>query len=195
MLVTNDIILQAKRRLAALGNTPAIEDAEIDIAACLPSALSALARKVMQDDARRHLLQQDYTVTLDASGIGNLLAATGSITSTADILVDGVHWGVVRDADGNLLQPLKNYAAFLRPQPLVFDYYCLRGERIHTRSKQQQVDVPTDIQSVTGPLTVTANFEPKVCTVVPDELSDDLITELCAIVVGKLAAKSAPKNA
>lgn len=187
MLVSDDVVLQSKRRLVAMFGAE-WDEKEIDLFATLPTALSMLARKVLENDAKRHLLQQDYTVTLTA-GVGNLLTATGSLTSSADIIADGVYWGVVQDADGNILQPIKNYASFLRPQPLVFDYYCLKGERIHTRSKTQQVSVPSDVTGVTSPLTITANFEPKVCTVVPDELEDDLIECLMEAVVAKLPAK------
>lgn len=193
MLVTNDIVLQAKRRLNATTPGNIAEDFEIDIAAALPSALAALAIKVMLSDSKRGLLQQDYSVTLTA-GIGNLITATGSITSAADILMEGVYWGVVQDADGDLLQPLKNYSAFLRPQPLIHSYYCLRGERIHTRSKDQQVNIPAEVTSVTGPLTVTASFEPSTCEVVPDELADELIECLVNLVLTKMPETLAAKQ-
>jgi len=183
--VSNDIVTLAVRRLNASTPDNQWEGRELDIAACLTNALERLGDKVMWDDAKRGLLQQDYTVTL-SSGVGDLLAATGSITGDADILTNGVYWGVVKDADGNILQPLKNYSAFLRPQPLIYDYYCLKGQHIHTRSKLQQVNLPSDVTSVTGPLTITANFEPATAEDVPSELQDDLVTILCEIVLTKL---------
>ena len=193
MLVTNDIILIASRRLQAASGMAITPDIEIDIAAQMQSALAALAKMTMANDAKRGLLQQDYTIALTA-GIGNLITATGAITTAADMLMDGVYWGVVIDADGDILQPLKNYSAFLKPQPLIYSYYCLRGERIHTRSRFQQVNYPSDVTSVTGPLTITANFEPATCEVVPNELGDDLIECLVNLVLTKMPETLAAKK-
>ena len=193
MLVTDSIILQAKRRLIAGSGGAITADIEIDIAAQIQSALAALAQKTMRNDSKRGLLQQSYSVTL-TSGVGNLLTTVGSVTGVADMLMEGIFWGLVVDGDGNLLCPLKNYSAFVRPQPSVFGYYCLRNERIYTRAKDESFTIPSEIQGVTGPLTVTASFEPATCEVVPNELGDDLIEALVNLVLTKMPETLAAKK-
>lgn len=186
-MTTDDLILTAKRRLNAGTAGRAWEQFDIDIAACVSQALGELSMRVMNDDARRGLLQQSYSVTLDSDGIGNLQTATGSITLAAgEILSDGVYAGYVKDADGEVLHPIKNYPQFVSPQPLHASYYCLVNKRIHTRSRYQQVYSPADIVTVATPLTVYSSYAPANVSNVPDELTDDLVNCLCEIVLEKL---------
>lgn len=176
-MTASELIERAKRQL----NAP---DLEINLAACVMQASGRLARKVMRDDALRPLLQQVYSVTLSAAGEGDLLAATGSITGNAgEILIDGIRLGVVVDADGNILQPLLHYHDFLRPQATQYAYYNLKDRKILTRAIDQQVNVPSDVVGVNGPLSITASFDPQEVTDYPAELEDHLVQELCDVVM------------
>ena len=172
-----ELIERAKRQL----NAPELE---INLAACVLQAAGRLAQKVMRDDALRPLLQQEYPVTLDAAGKGDLLAAVGSVTTTAgEILIEGVKLGVVLDGEGQRLHPLLHYHDFLAPQPTVFGYYCIKDKAtILTRARDQQVTTLADIQSATSPLTITASYTPALVTNFPPELEDMLVDELCNVV-------------
>lgn len=180
-----DLVEYATRRLSAGDNAATWAQSEIDLNALVPSALAVLARDVARDDVRRGLLQQDFEVTLDSSGIGNLLTATGSITADADILFEGVTLGIVKDASSVVLRKLTHYADFVRPQPTVFGYYCLTGERIHTRAVNVSATNPAEISGAASPLTIRANFEPYHVADVPRELEDDLVTALVTLVARK----------
>lgn len=183
----NDLVATAKYRLTA-GN-PGFDWQlnELDLAPAVDSALQLLATQTMLDDTNRGLLQQSYSVTLTA-GVGDLLAATGSVTSTAgEILMEGVAMGSVMDGDGEILQPLAHLSQFYRPQPQVFSYYYLApGGKIWTRTRQTQVNGPNDIQGVNSPLTVLASYVPASVTSVPSELENDLVEALCSVVLRKI---------
>ena len=185
-MTADQLVEYVTRRLHAASPTNEWAKNRVNILAAIPAGIHELARKVMFDPSLRPLLQQDYSVSLNGSGVGDLLAATGSVTSAAgDILLDGVHLGVVRDADGNLLVNIPHYRGFLRPQPTVFAYYCLVDRKIYTRALNTAVNLPTDIVSVTGPLTVTANFAPASVTHIPTEIEDDLVGHVVEVLLRK----------
>lgn len=174
-MTTPELIERAKRQL----HNP---DLEIDLAACVMQAKSAVAQTVMRDPMRRSLLIQEYPVTLDATGRGDLLTAVGSVTNNAgEILIGGI-WAVL-DADGVKLHPLLHYHDFIAPQNTAFGYYNLKDTgAILTRAIGQQVFTLTDIQSANGPITVTASYEPEDVDDFPSELEPDLVQALCNIV-------------
>ncbi len=177
----NELVERAKRQL----NMPNLE---VNFAACVMQASGRLAQRVMRDDALRPLLQQVYSVTLSAAGEGDLLTTTGSITGNAgEILIDGIRFGVVIDADGNILQPLLHYHDFLRPQATQYAYYNLKDRKILTRAIDQQVNAPSDIVGVNGPLSITASFDPQEVDDYPAELEDHLVQELCDIAANATA--------
>lgn len=184
----NDLVERSKRRLNAGQPEPHVwVSSEIDLAACVQQAIAELSQRVMMDSSLRTLLQQDYSVTLDANGIGDPLAAVGSITGVAgEVLQEGIKFGVVIDADGNVLVPITHYSDFLRPQAVQLAYYCLKDRKILTRALGQAVNGPSDIFGVSSPLTITASFEPQVVDSFPDELADDLVNTLCKIVTTKI---------
>jgi hypothetical protein len=186
----SELVERAKRQLnAGQGQPRAWPESEIDLAACAKQALASLARQVMADEARRTLLQQTYSVSLDGAGVGSPLAASGSVTGlTGEILMEGIWYGSVIDASNNVLAPIIHYADFLRPQPLAYAYYCLKDRKILTRAKNVPVNGPADIVGVTGPLTITASFEPAKVENVPSELENDLVNALCDIVARKTPA-------
>src|SRR5262245_38871982 len=101
-----ELVERAKRQMNAGEAGTAWPDSELDMSACVMQAQSQLAQRVMRDDALRSLLQQEYTLTLDSSGEGDLSAAVGSIAG--DILLEGVRFGVVIDNDRNVLKPLRH---------------------------------------------------------------------------------------
>ncbi len=182
----DELIQYAKRRLAALPESSGWPLQEIAIGSCIPAAIHELSYAVMCDDAKRNLLQQDYTVALDGAGVGDLLSAVGSVTGLAgEILQEGVYIGVVLDADNNLLCPLKHYRDFLSPQPTIYGYYNLSDKSIRTRAINLQVTTPLDIVGVTGPLIVTASYAPTNVTDIPVELTDDLVGYLVQVVLRK----------
>jgi hypothetical protein len=192
-MTADELIERAKRQLNAGQPQPHVwPGSEIDIGACVLQAVGELSDRVMRDNALRTLLQQDYIVTLDGAGEGDLLATTGSITAnTGEALQEGVYIGVVRDADNNVLVPLAHYSDFLRPQPTVYAYYCLKDRKIATRAIGVAVNTPADIVSVNGPLTVTASFAPNEVDDFPLELHDQLVQTLVNLV----SAKVMPANA
>lgn len=183
-----DLIERAKRRLSAGAPQPHVwPDNEIELAACVSDAIHELSSAVLMDNQRRPWLQQDLTVTLNAAGEStNLLTAVGSLTGqTAEVILEGIMLGAIRDADNNVLVPLMHYADFLRPQSTQFAYYCLKDRVIATRALGVAVNSPADIASVLGPLVVTASFAPKNITDVPLNLEDDLVAHLCEVVLRK----------
>lgn len=173
-MTKDELVERARRQLAAW------PDSEIDLGACVLQAKSNVAHVVMRDDSRRSLLQQDYSVALNASGVGDLLAATGAIAG--EILMEGIEFGAVIDADGNILQLLIHYHDFIRPQDTNYAYCCRKGRNMHTRAINAQVNRPNEIQGVTGPITITANFEPTSVDDFPSELEPDLVDALCSVI-------------
>lgn len=182
-----ELIERAKRQLS-LG-----PEAEIELGACVMQALSVLGHDVMRSDELRGWLQQTYPVTL-VSGVGDLLTAVGSVSGNAgEILIEGIRYGVVKDADNNVLQPLLHYFDFLRPQSTVYAYYAVVGRSIHTRAIGVAVTGPADIVGVTGPLSITANFTPTDVGDVPPELEERLVHNLVRIF--SLKTYTDPPNA
>lgn len=178
-----ELIERAKRRLSAGEASPRVwPENEIELAAAVDAAIHRLADAVMNDDARRMWLQQEFTLEIDpVTGRGTLTTATATITGT--ILPDGIRYGRVVDADGNQLWPLMHYQAFLNPQPTFRAYYCLVGRQIYTRRKGGQVQNPSDIQPVSTPLTITASYVPAAVADVPDILADDLVDSLVGLIL------------
>lgn len=183
-------LIERTKRLAGAGapSPDAWARSEFDLAACVALAIHEVAMSVMRDDHRRALLQQDYSVDLDAAGEGDLLTASGAITNTADVLLEGVHLGAVRDSDGNILQPLRHQADFYSPQYAGFGYYLLAGRRIKTRARSAQVTTPDSIQGAASPVIVTASFSPTNVLFIPLELEDDLVRALAMVVARKAAS-------
>jgi hypothetical protein len=188
-MTKDELVERAKRQLNAGAPQPrSWPDAEIDIDACVLLAANDLANEVMRDPYLRALLQQTYSVPLDANGQGDLLAATGSITGVAgEILLDGIRSGVVLDNDGNQLYPILHYADFLRPQTTAIGHYHIKDrDKILTRAKGVQVTDPGSIQGANGPLVITANFTPADVSNFPPELDDRLVQTLCNVVARKV---------
>lgn len=191
----NELVERAKRQLNAGQPQPHTwPESEIDLAACVMQAISAMAHDVMRSDELRSLLQQEYSVTLDSSGEGDLLAAVGSITGIAgEILIDGVRFGAVLDAEGHKLQPILHYADFVAPQSTVFGYYHIKDRAtILTRARDMQVNTSFDIVSAAGPLTVTASFAPQSVTHISPELEEPTVHSLVRIVALKTYADAKP---
>jgi hypothetical protein len=188
--VTIAELVERSKRLAGAGSgsPDAWAKAEIDLAACVQIAIHELANDVMRDPERRAWLQQKYTVQLDGAGEStDLLTANGSITGQAgEIILEGINLGAVIDADGNVLVYIPHYADFLRPQPTAFAYYHLKDRKVITRAINAAVNSPFDIQSVSGPLTITCNFAPKSVTDIPLQLEDDLVKKLVTVVMRKI---------
>lgn len=172
---------RAKKTLNAGQPEPRIwAENEIELAACVNQAKSQVARAVMRDDKRRSLLQQEYSVTLDSSGVGDLLTATGAIPG--EMMMEGIEWGAVVDGNGDIIQLLTHYHDFIRPQDTNYAYCCRKERSIHTRASGVQVLGPNDIQGLSGTLTITASFEPESVDDFPSELEPDLVAALCDVV-------------
>lgn len=181
-----DLVERAKRRLTAGEAQPQTwADNEIELAACVNDALHELSGEVLMDTELRPWLQQHYNITLDATGVStNLLSAAGSITGqSGEIILAGIQHGSLIDTDNNILSFIPHYSDFLRPQATAYAYYTLRAQKIHTRALGVAVNGPADIQSVNGPLTLTASFSPKNVTDVPLQLEDDLVNHLVKVVL------------
>ena len=181
-MTQSDLVEYAKRRLSAGEAAPRVwPENEVELNAAVQAALQRLAIRVMNDDSQRAWMQQEFTLQIDpTSGRGTLTAATGAITGT--MLLDGIRYGRVVDADGNQLWPLMHLTAFYNPQPTFRAYYHLDSAQIYTRAKNAQVLNPADVQPVNGPLTITASYIPAAVTSVADILADDLVDELVGIM-------------
>lgn len=191
----DDFVISATRRLNAGSPQNGWEDSALDIATCVQAAIHALAKDVMLDNEKRGLLQQTYSVTISGS-TGDLLSPTGSVTATAaEILPDGIYYGVLIDADGDVLQPLKTLNAFYHPQSLVYSYYHVGPNMtLYTRSKQAQVNIPADVVGVNGPVSVVASYAPQDPADIPHSLEDDLVEYICRIAMTKSNEKYAVKG-
>lgn len=185
-----ELVERAKRRLNAGQPQPRVwPESEVDIAAAVTQAMDMLARQVMRDDSRRAWLQQVYSLALDSEGKGALSSATANVSG--EIILDGIRFGVVIDADGNILQPLTHYADFLRPQQTVYGYYCLKDQSILTRVVGQQASGPNEIVGASSPLSITANYVPVDVSDWPAELEADLVDALVDIVALKVVTSNA----
>lgn len=184
--MTNDQLVQyAKRRLMVGNDAPAFAQSEIDLYSMIPAALGVLSEIVMRDDARRHLLQQDYSVSL-TNGVGDLQATNGSITGNAgEVLSEGVYLGTVYDADNNRLEPIRDYRLFESPLSTVFGYYCLVNKKIYARAVGQSFQKGSMI-GAPSPLTVTASYAPTDAADLPAEITDEAINALVALAMQKL---------
>jgi hypothetical protein len=186
-----ELVERSKRQLNAGQPQPHVwPDSEIDIAACVMQARDALARQVMMDGSRRAWLTQEFSLTLDGTGKGDLSAATSAIAG--EILLDGIRMGAVLDADGSLLKPLLHYSDFLSPQATVYGYYCLKDRALLTRTINVQASGPLEIVGASSPLTITANYVPSAVDDFPVDLEADLVQSLVNIVAAKVAT---PANA
>ena len=191
MAITLDELVERAKRLAGAGVSPDIwAKAELDLAACVPIATHECAEDIMRDPAKNGYLQQDYSVAVNGSGVGTILTATGGVTSSADILVDSIPHGRVKDADGNVLVYYPHKDSFYSPLPTIFGYYCLAGRSILTRAIAAQCTTEADVQPAATPLTVTATFVPSSLTYWPDQLGDDLAKKLVTVVMRKFEEKN-----
>lgn len=190
-MTANQLTQYTKRRLTAQPGGEVWADREMEIWGAVPTAIHELSVKVMMDPARRTLLQQIYTVALDGAGVGDLLAAAGSITAVAgEILQPGIPLGVVLDADSNRLVQIPHKDQFYSPAPTVFGYYCLADYgKILTRAINAQVNNPLDIISVNGPLTITASYAPAAVDNVPAEIQDDLVGIHVEVLLRQIGSK------
>jgi hypothetical protein len=191
----DELVELAKRRLSAGSVPPRVwSDAELDLSACVSAAARELASEVMYDDTRRAWLQQDYPVPLDpVTNEGDLLTAVGSITALAgEIILEGVDFGLVLDANGEVLQLIPQYPDFFRPQTTAWGHYTRKNRgKILTRAKGQQVFKPADVQPAAGPLLITASYTPALVTGWPPDLEDDLVNKVVAIAASKLTPANA----
>ena len=181
-------LCERAKRLAGAGSpSPDIwAQSEIDLAACKDIALNELANETMRDDARRHLLQQSYSVTLDANGEGDIIAATGAVTGAADIIPESIFFGNVRDAENNVLVPLYHYSDFLKPQITAFAYYCLKGRKIATRAIGMYVAKSEDVVTAPSPLTILASHSSTDLTYWSSEFDEKIVEKLVTVVTRKL---------
>jgi hypothetical protein len=195
MAINFDVLIETARRVL-LANTPPSQipqgNLEIDLAAIKDTACQVLAARIAKDPGRFYLLQQDYSVALDGSGVGDFLTATGSITGDADIYADSIPMGNVQDAYNNSLIYIPHLFDFYRPASTQFAYYTLQDRRIRTRAIATAVQSAADIVGVVGPLTITASFISTDLTYWPDQFFDDLVATIVNIAQTKLAA---PANA
>jgi len=187
----DELVERAKRQLNAGQSQPHVwPDSELDIAACVMQASGKLGQKVMKDDALRALLQQEYSVSLNTQGEGDLLTAVGSVTAVAgEILLEGANFGAVIDNDSNVLAPLRHYIQFIAPQSTLYGYYTMKDKgTILTRAINVAVNGPLDIVGAPGPLSITASYTPEAVEDFPPELEDMLVHELVNIVSVKVSA-------
>ena len=186
MPITTDELVERAKRLVEAGASPSVwARAELDLTACITLAVQECSQDNALNPEMRALLMQTYSVALNSSAFGDLLAATGSTTGGTDIFWNTVAYGVVQDADGNELVYLPNLWDFYRPQSTLFGYYTLANRGIYARAVGSQVNTPSDVVAPTGPLTVTACFAPGSLTYWPNQLNDDLVRKLAHIVLSK----------
>lgn len=197
MAIDYDQLIEVVKRTLGAGNaSPDVwAQSEIDLAALKNIATERLAGRVAMDRDRRGLLQQDYSVTLDANGVGDPLTAIGSVTGGTDIIWGSIPLGNVQDADNNSLVLIPHLPDFYRPASIALAYYCLVDRKIRTRALSVAVNNAADIVTVNGPITVTANFETSDLTFWPGELFNDLAQEIVSIALTKMMPAPVEANA
>ncbi|HYE59429.1 MAG TPA: hypothetical protein VD948_13030 [Rhodothermales bacterium] len=173
-LSTLTLCIRARRLFAHAAGIPLgqISLSIFEIAA--PHALGQLAERIVDDRDRRSLLQQTYSVTV-TGGSGNLLTATGAITSAADIIIRSVPLGYVKDSDDVPYHQVLHRAIFEGSLSTLIGYYLLDAQRIRIRARGSG--------SLTENLTLSvyANFYPTAATV-PTELEDEAVQALADYV-------------
>lgn len=191
MAITLDELIERAKRLAGAAASPDLwARAELNLAACVPIAIHECAEEVIGDPLMNSYLQQDYSVALNGSGVGSLLTATGSVTSAADMLLDSIVEGRVKDADGNVLVYYPHKDSFYGPLSTLYGYYCLAGRSILTRAVGVQCNTEAEVQSAATPLTVTGTFAPSSLTYWPDQLADELAKKLVTVAMRKVEGET-----
>lgn len=170
--------------LEAGGNNPNVWlNQEAEAIAAIPYAMHQMTERAGNDPMKRALLTQEYSVTL-TNGVGDPTAATGTVTSLADMWFHSMEQWSVRDEQSNILQYVRNYNDLAGYLPTFYGYFSLYAQRIYTR----QINTGS-LTSTTGPLTVGAMFIPTVAaasSTLPAEMDDDAVRTLAEVLTLKL---------
>lgn len=180
-------LIDKARFLLAAGNPDSPwYQMEIEANLVMPQAMHILGMAVANDPRRFGILQQQYSVSLNFLGLGNLATTSGALTARADIIWETVGRGHVRDANNEKLIYVPEFAQFVGYLLPGYQYYTLSQQQIFTRIVSAGY-YNGDSTGVTGPLTVTASYFPYVGTVtdantLPTELQDDAVEHLARIL-------------
>lgn len=152
---------------------------EFEASLAFNQALEELGRAIADDPKRYNLTVQDYPVTIDSSGIGDLTGAVGTFTGLADIIWDKVHRGQVEDSLGNALIFIPEIQEFQGHVLPGFNYYTIYQSRLYTRgstSGDYNSDKAILFSLGTGIVTVTSNYYPSVgnAQTMPLEIEEDV---------------------
>lgn len=192
-MTAQELVDKARFLLAAGQPDSAWLDVEVEAQLSIAQAMHDLGMMIAKDRWRFGLLQQDYSVPLNGStGAGDLIAATGALTSAADMIWDSVPQGRVKDANDAALVYVPDVAEFESYVLPGFSYYTLYQQKIYTRTSTGTY--ATDKTGVISPVTVTANFFPALTSAVtlPAQLEDEAVQSLIRVLVQKNPGLPAP---
>lgn len=144
--------------------------------AAISAGLQELARTVAASNDNRHLLQTEYTLTVEAGKVDLYDSAKVSDLSTySPPLAEAIAHSTLIDSAGSRYTYLRQYQDILLGQPTVFGYYNLSGQRLKFR-KVDSGDTNFD-----ETFTLIANFVPT-AEQVPTELEDDAVAALVRVI-------------
>lgn len=135
-------------------------------------ALNDLARSVAGNSELRARLTDKFTVAL----------TNGEADLPDGLLLEYMREGSVRDGVGNALQRVRHFNDFNNYLPNVYGYYCIEGNKIHTKAI-----TTSSLTSTASPITLNAPFVPTkldMSGTIPDELEDDLVRILADKIRG-----------
>ncbi len=170
-----------------------VQEPEIDL--LLDLTVHEFATRFAKDIERRGQLSQNYSVTLDANGQGNLLTAVGSITAAADYLLEDIILSPVLDTSdlqsdgiGRELVYVPQFNEFRNmPTDAQFGWYGLYttvNQRIYTRQFGQTT-------GCVGPLILYGVFVPTISntaanTTIPELFSDEFVRLATELYLSRL---------
>lgn len=176
--LVNRAIFVAQVPLTPAGSDP-IMSVDLQAEMLVPIAVSNITKAVAEDPHRKHLLTQNFQITLDSEGKGFI---------PDRMLSEYIDEGSVRDGDtsaneglGNVLVRIHHFDDYVEWRDRRFGYYCLHEGRIWTRAINSGSRYDTY-----GPLSVDCVAQPSSTTgallLLSDELTDDLVVELARLI-------------
>ena len=140
-----------------------------NLVAMVPDALKRLTKAFANfapEDPRRQLFESATTVSL-ASGVGDLAAL-----EAANYLPDAIDRGKIFHNDSTYpLQEVADELQLTFPWPTFYIYFCISGNKIKTRNKDQS------LTSLTGDLNVVAMKIPAIAAL-QEQLWDAFLDEM-----------------
>jgi len=171
-----ELIIRAAEALGAAAEQNPWFAKQATIHLAVNYAMHELALRVARNPHQRHLLQTAYTITV-TSGVADLSNATDvpAFSTYGAPLSEAICYSTLVDAYESRYTYLPHYQDLLLPQPPVFGYYNLTGQRLRIK------ELSSGATNASGTFTLTANFVPTVAQL-RAEIEDDAVTALCDVI-------------